>query len=181
MVVRWSGDGWNQDDEDRAIEQQIASESRNWFFAGGTPLPADHRPCRRAEEPSAHILLAEDDADMRDLLAQSLVAEGFALTRCVNGIQLLDCLSGLLDHEPPEPFDVIISDIRLPGLTGLDILAGLHGSGILPPTILITAFGDAATHAAAYRAGAVLTLDKPFEMDDLIGVVRRVLDQKRDT
>ncbi len=177
MAIRRFDEEWYAEDEDRDIERRIAKASRACNFIGCALTPDDDRiPAHVAESP-ARILLAEDDADMRDLLARALVHEGYAVTECSNGIQLLDHLSGLLDRRPLEPFDVIISDIRMPGLTGLEILEGLQGDGGLPPTILITAFGDEATHAEAQLAGAVVTLDKPFEVEDLLAVVRRVLGQ----
>lgn len=176
MALRRFDEYWMfQEDEDLAVERQIARDSREWLFIRSTPTPAGDRMPAKAPESPDRILLAEDDREMRGLLAQALAHEGYAVTECTNGIQLLDHLSGLLERQPMEPYDVIISDIRMPGLTGLEILEGLKGDGGLPPTILITAFGDEATHAEAKLAGAVVTLDKPFEVEDLLAIVRRVL------
>jgi len=175
MAIRRFGGTWCAEDEDLDVERQIAQDSREWLFTSPTPTPESAPRLANGPDWPARILLAEDDADMRGLLVQALLQEGYAVTECANGIQLLDHLSGPLEHRPLEPFDVIISDIRMPGLTGLEILEGLQGSVGLPPTILITAFGDESTHAEARLAGAIVTLDKPFEVEDLLAVVRRVL------
>jgi DNA-binding NtrC family response regulator len=70
--------------------------------------------------------------------------------------------------QPLAPFDLIISDVRMPGYGGLDLLASLRHANSRVPVILITAFGSASTHAAAKRLGAFATLDKPFDLDDLM-------------
>jgi CheY-like chemotaxis protein len=175
MAVRRFDADWSGEFEDLDVERQIAIDSHAWLFNNQKPNPVQDSLSANPTAPPVRILLAEDDADMRGLLTRALTQEGYEVTECSNGIQLLDRVSGLLDRRPLEPFDVIISDIRMPGLTGLEILEGLQGDGGLPPMILITAFGDEATHAEAQLAGAVVTLDKPFEVEDLLAVVRRVL------
>lgn len=175
MVVRRFDADWSGEFEDLDVERRIAIDSRDWLFSNRKPTPAQDSLSANPTESPVRILLAEDDADMRGLLTRALTQEGYQVTECSNGIQLLDRLSGLLARQPLEPFDVIISDIRMPGLTGLEILQGLQGNGGLPPTILITAFGDEATHTEAELAGAVVTLDKPFEVEELLAIVRRIL------
>jgi CheY-like chemotaxis protein len=179
-VSRFDEEEWHAELEDRDLKRQIARASRNWNFVRCPATADDARISGGMGKPPARILLAEDDADMRRLLAQTLAQEGYSVTECSNGIQLLDHLSGFLDLRPLEPFDVIISDIRMPGLTGLEILEGLHGDAGLPPMILITAFGDEATHSAAQHAGALITLDKPFEVEELLAIVRQALGHKSD-
>ena len=78
----------------------------------------------------------------------------------------------------PEEFDVIVSDIRMPGVTGLSVLAGLRGIEGTPPIILISAFGDEETHAEARELGAAALLDKPFEMSDLLDRVRDAISSR---
>ena len=125
---------------------------------------------------SPHILLAEDDKEMRVLLAGALRRAGYAVTECGNGVELLDHLgSYVLPDEEHEEVDLVISDIRMPGLTGLEILEGLSRRGDLPPFILITAFGDVETHARAKHWGALAMFDKPFDVDDLVAKVRKVV------
>jgi DNA-binding response OmpR family regulator len=177
MPVHWFDEDRCREDGDLNLARRRADAGWKTLFNFTVPAPDDGLLPVGSTGPSARILLAEDDDDMRGLLAQTLAGEGYGVTECSDGVQLLDHLSGILHDGPLEHFDVIVSDIRMPGLTGLEILEGLQEGGGLPPTILITAFGDEATHAAAELAGAVVTLDKPFEVEELLATVRRVLEQ----
>ncbi|MCC6552559.1 MAG: response regulator [Polyangiaceae bacterium] len=114
------------------------------------------------------ILVAEDDDDMRALLASTLRQDGFEVIEARNGLELLDHVAPWLGgEEPPRPIDVIITDVQMPCFTGLEILAGLAEVRCRPSVILITAFGDHRTHADARALGAAATFDKPFDLDDL--------------
>jgi DNA-binding response OmpR family regulator len=66
---------------------------------------------------------------------------------------------------------LIVADIRMPGLTGLDVLAILRCANCTTPVILITAFGDEATHAEGRELGAAAVFDKPFNVEDLRSAV----------
>lgn len=113
---------------------------------------------------------------MRALLARALRRTGYVVIECSNGVELLEHLgSYILREEEHEEIDLIISDIRMPGVTGLEILEGLNQHEDFPPFILITAFGDAETHAEAERFGALAMFDKPFDIDDLIAKVRKIV------
>jgi len=116
---------------------------------------------------SFSILLAEDDKEMRSLLALMLRKEGYQVFECTDGLSLLDMLSS--------NFDLIISDIRMPGVTGMEILMGANELDNFPPIILITAFGDKETHMQAERLGAVALFDKPFDIDEMLKKVRVTL------
>jgi len=125
---------------------------------------------------SFSILLAEDDKEMRSLLALMLKKEGYQVCECTDGLSLLDMLASFfLPSEEHEHFDLIISDIRMPGVTGMEILMGTNELDNFPPIILITAFGDKETHMQAERLGAVALFDKPFDIDEMLKTVRTVL------
>jgi CheY-like chemotaxis protein len=72
-------------------------------------------------------------------------------------------------------FDLVISDVRMPGLTGIEILEGMYKHKGFPPVVLITAFGDEETHEQAHRLGAVAMFDKPFDIDELIAKVQEIV------
>ncbi|HZS38258.1 MAG TPA: response regulator [Polyangia bacterium] len=132
-----------------------------------------HTPFATPEpEPRApRVLLAEDDAAMRDLLARTLRRHGFDVVEARSGYETLEWLAHGIIHEPPIWFDLVISDVRMPGYDGLNILASLRQMPVHVPVILITAFGSRETHAAAARLGAFAMLDKPFDVDDLMTIV----------
>jgi DNA-binding response OmpR family regulator len=130
---------------------------------------------------SFRILLAEDDKEMRSLLALMLRKEGYQIRECMDGLSLLDMLSSFfLPDEEHENFDLIISDIRMPGVTGMEILMGANELDDFPPIILITAFGDKETHVLAERLGAVALFDKPFDIDEMLEKVRAILPPRHD-
>ena len=122
------------------------------------------------------VLLVEDDDALRALLAQALRRRGYAVTEMSDGASavahLMPWIGGRRSTPPP---DAIVSDIRMPGWSGLELLTTVRDAGLRMPVILITAFGAADTHAAAARLGATLVLDKPFEVDTLCGLVRDAL------
>jgi CheY-like chemotaxis protein len=127
------------------------------------------------------ILLAEDDREMRVLLARALRQADYKVVECPDGWNLLEHLSSLIlhDSETREAVDLIISDIRMPGVTGLEILEGVQQTDGFPPMILITAFGDKETHAQAEKFGAAAMFDKPFEINDLLAKVREIMPLSR--
>jgi DNA-binding response OmpR family regulator len=136
---------------------------------------------RRSDHPvhdPPRVLVAEDDSDMRALVADALSSAGCRVETLSDGGRLLVEIA----HEIPgnlEGVDLIVSDIRMPVASGLQILEALRAAHVWTPVILMTAFGDEATHAHAERLGALL-LDKPFEMPDLLTAVVNVLDIARD-
>jgi DNA-binding response OmpR family regulator len=121
-----------------------------------------------AEPRQARVLLAEDDVEMRALIACALRSDGHEVLEVSDGWQLLQSLATRqLPSDEDEGIDLLISDIRMPGKNGLDVLAGMRWADWPMPVILITAFGDAKTHAEARRLGAAAVFDKTFDLDDL--------------
>jgi DNA-binding response OmpR family regulator len=122
------------------------------------------------------VLLAEDDHELRSILATALRREGFNVVEVRNGNELLEQVgSSLLDRRHRVRFDLIITDLRMPGKSGLDILNGLDQGGVTTPVLLMTAFGDERTRALARRFGAVGVLDKPFDLDQLIALAAEAI------
>ncbi len=123
------------------------------------------------------ILLAEDDKEMRTLLTLALKKAGYEVVACPDGVDMLTHLAAfLLPFETVrESFDLIISDIRMPGVTGMEVLQGKPKRADFPPMILITAFGDDETHAQAAECGVAAMFDKPFDVDELLEKVNAIL------
>ncbi len=121
-------------------------------------------PSRHAT--TLHILLAEHDGALRTLLAHALRADGVRVTEVAGGLALRERL--LAD---PDDFDLVVSDVGMPGLGGLDVLDECAGVGVNVPTVLLTAESDEHVARAAFRLGAVALLSKPFPVPDLCIVV----------
>jgi len=114
-----------------------------------------------------HILLAEDDPAMRELVATALCRDGYDVSEVPDGGRLLTRIAGTyLTGTADLAYDLVISDIRMPVCDGLKMLEGLRKAEWSLPVILMTAFGDASTHSRAEALGAAL-FDKPFDIDDL--------------
>jgi DNA-binding response OmpR family regulator len=127
-------------------------------------------------EKTPRVLLAEDNNDMRKLLALSLRKYGYEVIECADGRQLLNYISSFFfPYEETEVFQLIISDIRMPGFTGLEVLERMHNCKAFPPMVLITAFGDEEIHAQARRFGAAAIFDKPFDIDELMDKVQAIV------
>jgi len=125
------------------------------------------------------VLVGEDDAEMRSVLSESLREKGYEVVECPDGLKVLDRLSSVLlpstvTSREPEHYDLIISDIRMPGVNGMSILEGVKLFERFPPMILITAFGDEETHAEASRLGVAAMFDKPFDIDALMQKVEEL-------
>ena len=110
------------------------------------------------------VLLAEDDAELRRLIATTLRDDGYEVVEAANGMELLDSLELMIGRRLPY---AIVTDVRMPLLSGMDVLAVIRASSTEVPVILITAFGDIDTHGEAHDLGAVAILDKPFDMSAL--------------
>ncbi len=115
----------------------------------------------------ARVLLAEDDDDMRDLIAGALRKDGYEVVVARDGAELLASLAmATASPNASEQFDVVVSDIRMPQCTGISVLEGLRQEHWTIPMILMTAFGDRETRERVEAAGGIL-FDKPFDIDDL--------------
>lgn len=108
------------------------------------------------------ILVADDEPDIRDLLATLLGDEGYRV-HCVHDGQQL------LDHVAVESPDLIVSDVRMPRVDGLELIRRLRAAGVGVPVILISAH-----HSAACQPG-VRFVPKPFDLAHLAGVVSDAL------
>ena len=118
------------------------------------------------------VLLAEDDDAFRHLIASVLAQDGYEVLEAGDGLGLLANIESTLTvrREPADHF-LVVTDVRMPGLSGLDVLAILRCANWATPVILITAFGDEATHAEGRELGAAAIFDKPFDVEKLRSTV----------
>ncbi len=123
---------------------------------------------RQETDDRMRILVVDDDAEMRALLADVLSDEGYAVEGVPDGAEALIRLR-------TESFAAIVLDKNMPGLSGLDLLPGLRTICPETPVILITAFGDVSTYMDAMEKGAFEFIFKPFRMEELVRALRRAL------
>jgi DNA-binding response OmpR family regulator len=154
------------------VESDPNPDSEPPWRASATTLLEPHRGPFR-------ILLAEDDDAMRALVADALRTDGHDVVELADGGRLLvDIAARLKDGGGDGSLDLIVSDIRMPICSGLQILAALRDAHWHTPVILMTAFGDEATRRHAESLSAVL-FDKPFDLDDLRTAVTNLLPRDR--
>ncbi|HEX6241517.1 MAG TPA: sigma-54 dependent transcriptional regulator [Polyangiales bacterium] len=123
-------------------------------------------------EPKTKILLVEDDAAMGQLLVRDLSRRGFDAQHVTSAADALAAVE-------TEAFGAIVSDVRLGGMTGLELCERLCARRPDVPVILITAFGDMQLAIAALRAGAHDFLPKPFEIEELAVRVSHAVELKQ--
>ncbi|VIO72899.1 Transcriptional regulatory protein FixJ [Bradyrhizobium ivorense] len=114
------------------------------------------------------ILVIDDDAAMRDSLAFLLDVNGFAVTT-------YETATDFLDHFESGTVDCIVSDIRMPGMSGLELVRRLKADASACPVILMTGHGDVALAVEAMKAGAVDFIEKPFEDEALLRAINEAL------
>lgn len=146
-------------------EQSVSRERPARPLANSAPLR-----CERT------ILLIEDDAEMRRLLARTLSRDGYEVVAVADGDEALDWLGlclfdGSLRNVPA----LIVSDVRLPHFSGLELLEGLLCASAEVPVVLITGFPSEETYVEAFELGAARVLAKPFDLDTLRLTVQNVL------
>jgi CheY-like chemotaxis protein len=125
------------------------------------------------------ILLADDEAAMRTLLAFTLRSEGYEVVECADGTQLLEQLNIACAPNALQRVDLIITDMRMPGISGLEVLRRVGDHRGVPPIMLITAFGDEQTHLQARQLGAAASIDKPFEIICFLELVHTLVSSPR--
>ena len=119
------------------------------------------------------IVLAEDVPAMRNTLADSLCDHGYEVVEVKDGLCLLTEMDSAFAESGAHAFvDLVITDVQMPGLTGLEVLEALRDSYWDTPVIIISAFADDDLRKQAIMLGAEAVLSKPFGMKELLEAVR---------
>ena len=132
----------------------------------------------RAQPQRRVVLVADDDREMRRWISCALQSVGYDVVLCDGGEELLERMGSALMN-PHETIEVVITDVRMPGFTGLQVLEGLERAHKETPIVLMTAFAGALDDIRTRKHGGVEVLVKPFDVDDLLTAVARVTLQRR--
>ena len=122
--------------------------------------------------PLARVLVVDDDPGVRYTLREILEAEGVAVDEASSGREAIERLDRAFAP-------LVVADLRMPGMDGLELLRVLQQRAPAPRVVLITAHGSERTAVEAMKAGAWDYFRKPFEVEELLGVVRRALEAVR--
>src|SRR5215204_6485512 len=120
----------------------------------------------------SRILLIDDDPGVRDSMERTLRSAGYAVQSAASGEEGFEMAKG-------GAFDVILSDMRMPGLSGLDILRQLREARVDSALIIMTGFGTVDTAVEAMKLGAVDFVQKPFFRDELLMRVRSATERRQ--
>ena len=115
---------------------------------------------------SETVWIVDDDRSIRWVLEKALQQEGL-------NTQCFESADGVLNRLTRQQPDVIISDIRMPGTSGLDLLAEIRQMHPRLPVIIMTAHSDLDSAVASYQGGAFEYLPKPFDVDEAVSLVKR--------
>ena len=119
------------------------------------------------------ILIVDDDPGQRGLLCSFLSDRGFAIVQASSGREALDVLDS-------QPIHMVISDVRMPGMSGLDTLRLARKRFVDLPVLLVTAYADIRDAVSAMRDGALNYLEKPIDLDELLTSVQQTLGVSGD-
>jgi two-component system response regulator PilR (NtrC family) len=120
----------------------------------------------------ARILVVDDEKSMRELLTFILKKEGYEVTAPERGEQALELARR-------EPFDLVITDVRMPKVDGLEILKAVKDSAPETAVIMISAFSSVETAVEAMKLGAYDYINKPFRVEEIKLIVKNALERKR--
>ena len=123
--------------------------------------------------PDGNVYVIDDDAAMRDSLEFLLESAGFQVTVFDSAMRFLDAL-------PDLAFGCVLSDVRMPGLDGLELLKRLKAQRTPLPIIIMTGHGDVPLAVEAMKHGAIDFLEKPFEDDRVIARINEAIRQGQE-
>jgi len=118
------------------------------------------------------LLLVEDDATLRQALKFNLTREGYEVTTAGDGQAALEAARG-------ERLDVILLDVMLPGMSGIEVLRVLRKEGVTTPIIILSAKGDEIDRVVGLKVGADDYVAKPFSRPELLARIEAVLRRQR--
>nr|WP_256465638.1 response regulator FixJ [Bradyrhizobium sp. 138] len=125
-------------------------------------------------DDKGHVYVIDDDAAMRDSLNFLLDSAGFGVTLFDDALAFLDALPGL-------SFGCVVSDVRMPGLDGIELLKRMKAQQSAFPIVIMTGHGDVPLAVEAMKLGAVDFLEKPFDDDRLIAMIESAIRQAEPT
>lgn len=118
------------------------------------------------------VLVVDDDENLRSSIVTTLEIAGYLVQSCHDGSTALEVLRR-------ESFDIILCDLRMPGIDGLEFISKSREISAEPTIVLMTAFGSTDLALAAMRAGAYDYISKPFSFEELLLTLRKVQERER--
>jgi two-component system response regulator AtoC len=124
---------------------------------------------------SARVLIADDEASLRKVLSAALKREGYDVVTVKSAEEALEVLEASTAPDTGEPFSLVISDVRMPGLDGMQLLSRVKRRFKDLPVVMLTAHGTVDLAVQALKQGAFDFLTKPYERDELVSIVKKAI------
>ena len=118
------------------------------------------------------ILVADDDAAIRALLTDLLKGEGYEVVEARTGAEVLSIV-----NKPDKP-DLVLMDVRMPEMTGMDVLRRMRDSKVGVGALVMTAYGSSNLAIQSIQLGAYDYVQKPFDLDEVLVAVRRYFERQ---
>jgi signal transduction histidine kinase len=122
--------------------------------------------------PAARILVVDDEPDFRNLVAHELGEEGYGVSVANDGLRAISCLA-------ETEFDVVVTDVRMPGASGVDVLRAARARTPETEVVMTTGYASLEMAIECLRAGAFDFVQKPFNVVDLVSTVARAIERRR--
>jgi CheY-like chemotaxis protein len=119
-----------------------------------------------ARERAPRVVVAEDDDDMRAVMCELIAGLGVEVAAASSGGDLVRLLTD------DRPVDLLVTDVRMPWMTGYNVAVSVRSSGLQLPIIIVTAFPDDLLADRVGRLGSAVLLAKPFRPEELLSLVR---------
>ena len=123
--------------------------------------------------PKSRLLIVDDDEGMRENLAELFESLGYAVRTAANTPEALEALEAA-------DVDLLLTDYKMPGPTGVELIEAARRLRPGLRAVLMTAFGDSFTELESARRGAIGFLNKPFEADEVVAFVEKILALRGD-
>lgn len=142
------------------------AKSRQLGGGRGAPVSTDEQP------PQIRILVVDDEATLRELLAEALTEDGYAVGTASSGGEALERL-----RAPGEEFDVIVTDLKLPGASGVEIVREARLANPQSAVIVMTGYATVESAVECMKAGALDYITKPLKLDEMRLIVERAAER----
>lgn len=123
-------------------------------------------------EKDEKLLIVDDDLAVRTVIARKMQAEGYHCTLAATAREALEKVAA-------QHFDLVLLDVKMPGMSGMDVLPDIVAQSPDTAVVMVTAIADVQTAVEAMRLGAYDYMTKPFNLDDLVNKVQRALERRR--
>lgn len=122
---------------------------------------------------SIHILIVDDEVDFLDTISERMELRGFDVSKAPDGYIALDLIE-------KKDFDIVILDLKMPGIDGQEVLKKIKKKNKKTEVIIFTAHGSEEVAEETMKSGAFCFITKPVDIDRLISVINLALDSKKD-